>query len=417
VAAAGDGSATLTWTPPTWLGGSAIVDYMVEQSTDGGSTWSTVADGSSPDTTATVTGLDNGTPVIFRVSAANATGTGPPSLPSTTVTPLRPQDQLTLIASGFTYGDTTNLVTLGGSGKGAVTYTVTDGPCVVTGATLSATGVGSCTLSATRAGDGFYDATTAPDVTITVSPRLLNVFDATVVSKVADGTPTADIEGATLLGVVDGDDVELVGSDNGLFAQIDPGTGIPVLSGMSLGGADAGNYVLVVPSLAGTIEPAPFIEAGPGEDGGEDDETGTTPPSYQPGEVVTTTVCELEPGSEVTASLAGDDAEIGQAIVGADGCAEVTTTLPADTVVGEATLSFTGTNNLGEEVTLVKDVTVYAPVSSTAPRLPATVPARLPATGQSHQERLLLALILFGTGLGLTTFSRQRRWSIPARRR
>lgn len=131
------------------------------------------------------------------------------------------------------------------------------------------------------------------------------------------------------MGVVDGDDVELVGSDSGLFAEIGPGTGIPVRSGMSLGDAYAGNYVLVIPSLAGTIEPAPLIEPVPGEDGGSE-----TPPAYQPGEVVTTKVCELEPGSEVTASLEG--AELDSAIVGSDGCANVKTTLPANSVVGPA---------------------------------------------------------------------------------
>lgn len=295
------------------------------------------------------------------------------------MTPLRPQEPLSLVVAGFTYGDATNLATLGGSGTGAVTYTVTNGPCVVDGTSLTATGVGSCTVSAAKAGDGFYDSATAASATITVSPRVLNVVGAKVLPKVADGTATAKIEGATLVGVVDGDDVELAGSTSGLFAETEPGTGIPVLTGMTLSGADAANYILVTPTLSGTIKPAPYIEPEP-TDGDDGDET--TPPADQPGDVVTTTVCELEPGSEVTVTLVGDDTVIGSATVGADGCAEVEATLPSNVVLGDATLRFAGTNTLGEQVALVKDVTVYAPVPNRAPssRRPCRPDLRPPAS-------------------------------------
>ena len=57
-------------------GGSAITDYVVEYSSNGGTSWSTFADGTSTVTSATVTGLTNGTAYTFRVSAVNAAGTG-----------------------------------------------------------------------------------------------------------------------------------------------------------------------------------------------------------------------------------------------------------------------------------------------------------------------------------------------------
>ena len=71
----GSGEVRLSWTAPP-NGGSILVDYVVQYSSDGGSSWSTFNDGTSTVTSATVTGLTNGTAYTFRVSAVNAAGTG-----------------------------------------------------------------------------------------------------------------------------------------------------------------------------------------------------------------------------------------------------------------------------------------------------------------------------------------------------
>jgi hypothetical protein len=70
-ATAGDGSAQVTFAPPSSDNGAPVTGYIV--------TASTGQSASTPDgrTVATVTGLRNGTPVTFTVVATNAEGTGP----------------------------------------------------------------------------------------------------------------------------------------------------------------------------------------------------------------------------------------------------------------------------------------------------------------------------------------------------
>ena len=82
-ATAGDASASVTFTAPVNNGGSAITSYTVTSSP--GSV--TASGASSP---ITVSGLTNGTAYTFTVRATNATGTGPASAASNSVTPAAP---------------------------------------------------------------------------------------------------------------------------------------------------------------------------------------------------------------------------------------------------------------------------------------------------------------------------------------
>ena len=78
----------MSWTASASDGGAVVTDYVVEYSADGGSSWSVFADGTSTSTTATVTGLSNGTGYVFRVSAVNSAGTGTASVVSGAVSPV-----------------------------------------------------------------------------------------------------------------------------------------------------------------------------------------------------------------------------------------------------------------------------------------------------------------------------------------
>jgi hypothetical protein len=87
VATPGSQQALVSWSAPANAGTSAITDYVIEYSTNGGGSWTAFPDGTTTTTSAVVTGLDNGTAYIFRVSAVNAAGTGDPSAVSASITP------------------------------------------------------------------------------------------------------------------------------------------------------------------------------------------------------------------------------------------------------------------------------------------------------------------------------------------
>lgn len=71
----GDGVAVLSWAALT--ASPAITDYGIQYSSNSGTTWTTFSDGVGTATSATVTGLTNGTSYIFRLYGINALGDGP----------------------------------------------------------------------------------------------------------------------------------------------------------------------------------------------------------------------------------------------------------------------------------------------------------------------------------------------------
>jgi hypothetical protein len=69
-----------------------------------------------------------------------------------------------------------DLSSSGGSGTGAVTFTVVGGSaagCAISGTVLTATGPGTCVVEVTKAGDGTYASETSAPVTVTFTSRVV----------------------------------------------------------------------------------------------------------------------------------------------------------------------------------------------------------------------------------------------------
>jgi len=87
-ATGGNAQVSLTWTAPSYNGGSAITDYSVQFSSNSGSTWTTFSRTASTTASQVVTGLTNGTAYVFRVAGMNSNGTGTYTAASSSVTPI-----------------------------------------------------------------------------------------------------------------------------------------------------------------------------------------------------------------------------------------------------------------------------------------------------------------------------------------
>ncbi|OYV25767.1 MAG: hypothetical protein B7X08_04300, partial [Acidocella sp. 20-63-7] len=79
-----------------------------------------------------------------------------------------------------------------------------------------------------------------------ITPATLTVTGTTIANKLFNGTVSATISGGTLVGVVPNDVVTL--SQAAYFASFVPGAQVPVIVNDTLGGANAGNYVLSEPT-------------------------------------------------------------------------------------------------------------------------------------------------------------------------
>ena len=84
---ASTGSAYLFWTAPQFLGGTSLVDYVVQYSLGGSGSWTTFQDGVSVATSTRVTGLTPGGSYVFRVAAKSSLGTGAWSAISSPIVP------------------------------------------------------------------------------------------------------------------------------------------------------------------------------------------------------------------------------------------------------------------------------------------------------------------------------------------
>ena len=174
-------------------------------------------------------------------------------------------------ASGTLTGVAGQTLTLSGTGQLADKNVGNQKPFGATGLNgFTLTGVGSAEASNyTLAGGTDW---------VTVTPATLTVIDTTVNTKVYDATTAATLSGAMLSGLLQSDVVTLGNDTTGTFNDKNVGSGKAVTAAtMTIGGADAGNYVLVQPSgLTGTITPRPITVNATGQNKVYDGTTAAT---------------------------------------------------------------------------------------------------------------------------------------------
>jgi hypothetical protein len=144
-----------------------------------------------------------------------------------------------------------------------VSYAVTSGPATVAGNTLTITGAGSVVVQASQAGNDNWNAANPVTQTISIAPKSVTASIAAS-DKAYDATNTATITSRILTGVMNSDVVSLTG---GTATFTDPyvGNGKTVTAtGLTLSGADAGNYVLASTNATTTasITPATLTVSG-----------------------------------------------------------------------------------------------------------------------------------------------------------
>ena len=113
--------------------------------------------------------------------------------------------------------------------------------------TGSSATAGTHTITVSGGTASNYDITHA-NGTLTVTKAPLTVNGTVAADKIYDGNTVAALSGATLVGVVGGDDVTLGNDTAGTFTQATVGTGIDVTTGMTISGADTDNYTLSQPA-------------------------------------------------------------------------------------------------------------------------------------------------------------------------
>jgi uncharacterized repeat protein (TIGR02543 family) len=156
-----------------------------------------------------------------------------------------------------TYGTDLSLTTTGGSGTGVVSFaTTTPGCSLPSSTTLRATGAITCEVTATKPADANFNVASSPTTNVVFAPKPLTISGLTGVNKEFNGDRTsAQATGTpTLVGVVDGDVVTLVGTPVFTFDTANVGTSKTVTaSGYTLTNTNAANYSLTQPSMTADI--------------------------------------------------------------------------------------------------------------------------------------------------------------------
>ena len=120
---------------------------------------------------------------------------------------------------------------------------------------ITALSAGTCTLVSSQPGNDSVSAAGSVTTVIEILRKPIVITGLTA-SKAYDGERSAPLTGtAALAGVIDGDQVSLSGTPVGTFDDAAVGDRTVTISGLSLTGADAGNYLLDT-QISGSVSKA-----------------------------------------------------------------------------------------------------------------------------------------------------------------
>jgi glucan-binding YG repeat protein len=188
---------------------------------------------------------------VTRTEATEAAFASLPSPASATITTAKANQstlQITGLNSPYTYGDAAfEIDTSGGSGDGAVTYSVTYGTDVasINGNTVTILKAGTFKITATKETDDTYKETSIQSGDITVNPKPVTITGVTADNKEYDGNATATITGNhQISGNLDGGNLIIV-EGTATFTDQNADDDITVtFTGFALDGDAKDNYTL-----------------------------------------------------------------------------------------------------------------------------------------------------------------------------
>ena len=279
--------------------------------------------------------------------------------------PRGPQAALSATAapSALVFGGSAALSASGGSGGGALTWSVTAGAshCSVAGSTLTATGVGDCTVSVTKAGDANYlPASASTTVTVSRAPQAALTASASPQTLALGGSSALSTSGGSGSGAVVWS-ISSGGSVCTLSGSTLTGSGVGQCTVTATKAADA-NYLSATASVTVTVTPAPgaqalsvpdgsgrintggqafVIQYTPGSGAGGFDFTLAASPA---GRITPSSAVASIPNGSATCSVTGSQVacSVAASTPGVDlGAGQVTVAYAAGATAGDVALAFT----------------------------------------------------------------------------
>lgn len=159
-------SQALTITPSGGSGTGAVTYAIFAGGTASGCALS------NSSSTPTLTASSNGTCLIRATKAADTNYLEVSSTSLTFTFNRGTPTSLTITSTSGIYNQTLSLTTSGGQSSASDTFSVTSGPCTVSGSTLTPTADGICYVTAFRAADSNYTATSSVSTAITIAKAM-----------------------------------------------------------------------------------------------------------------------------------------------------------------------------------------------------------------------------------------------------